>query len=101
MKFSLKFANYDGGSNIIVELQPTATLVELKQSILQNWPQRYDAVPTNTSSLRVVCMGRMLNEQDDKKTISASGFPTMEFPTPLHISVRPAVGKVPAPRPGK
>jgi hypothetical protein len=97
MKFLLKFANYDGGTSNILEADENCTVAELKQAIIRQWPQNYETCG-GPESIRVVTMGRMLD--DDKKTLVASGVAKMDYPTPLHIMLRPAAAKQAKPKPG-
>lgn len=87
MKLLLKFANYDGGNSNVIEFDENGTVLDLKQAVLRAWPSNYEKC-SDISALRIVSMGRMLD--DDKKTVAASGVAKMDYPTPLHVMVRPA-----------
>lgn len=98
MKLLLKFANYDGGNANVIEFDENGTVADLKQAVLRVWPANYERC-TDISALRLVSMGRMLD--DDRKSVAASGVAKMDYPTPLHIMVRPANASKAAPSKSK
>ncbi|KAH9246574.1 hypothetical protein BASA81_015839 [Batrachochytrium salamandrivorans] len=86
-KFKFLFANHDG---VFVELDFPArtTGLEIKQSLLnEHWPggDRVEK-PTSTGAIRLLCMGRML---EDSKSLHDSKLPRFEHATPMNISLMP------------
>lgn len=89
MRFLIKHANHDAG-RIEIELEDAQTVLEVKRAIIAAWPPGLGAAPAHPDALRVMCMGRMLLESDDKKAIRDAGLPSLGYPTPLHVAVRTA-----------
>ncbi len=87
---AIKFANYDNARSPVLRVNPNITVKELKQKILEVWPKTYDTVSPKTE-LRAIVLGKLL---DDDKSLEASNVPVFEdFPTPVHVSVKPSKSK--------
>jgi hypothetical protein len=100
LRLSLKFANWDNATGQTGELTVPANMpvLELKKLILERWPPGYpDAAPSDPASLRVFAMGAMLQ---DGRTLAESRVPSFDYPTPIHVSVRPG-GRPAAPAQAK
>jgi hypothetical protein len=95
MRFLIKHANHDAG-RIELELEDAQSVLDVKRAILSAWPQQgLGSAPAHPDALRVMCMGRMLLESDDKKAIRDAGLPSLGYPTPLHVAVRTAFSAPP------
>lgn len=86
-RFKFLFANHDG---VFVDLDFPArtTGLEIKQSLLnEHWPggDRVEK-PTSTGGIRLLCMGRML---EDAKSLHDSKLPRFDHATPVNISLMP------------
>jgi hypothetical protein len=94
---SIKFANHDNGKSPVLRFDPGATTVaELKARVAEAWPAGHsDGTPASASDVRAYVMGRPL--QDDRMTLAAAGLPVFDYPTPVHVAVKPgAKGKAAA-----
>lgn len=87
-RFKFLFANYDGVF-MEIEFPPETTGLQVKQKLLnESWPAEDKNVekPISVGGLRLLCMGRML---DDGKTLKESNLPQFDHPTPVNISLLP------------
>ncbi len=91
----VKFANHDNARSPVLTLDPAATTVlEFKRRVLAAWPPAHaEGTPAGAGELRAICMGRLL---EDGKTLAASGVPSFDFPTPIHVAAKPGKSKAAA-----
>ena len=88
---AIKFANYDNARSPVLRVNPNITVSELKQKIFEVWPKQYETINPLNTELRTVCMGKLLD--DNTKTLHNLNIPVFDFPTPVHVSVKPTKSK--------
>ncbi|KAJ2229379.1 hypothetical protein IWW45_006221 [Coemansia sp. RSA 485] len=67
------------------EFKPSETILQVKQSLLDSWPENFAAQPSATSDLRVLYRGHFL---DDKATLADSKL--LPTSTVVHLTVKPS-----------
>jgi len=84
---SLKFlfANHDGVS-VTLTVADSMVVSELKETLLKNWPEEKVQKPANPAGIRLLTMGRML---EDARTLAEMKIPKYEHPTPINVSLLP------------
>lgn len=92
VKIALKFANYDNTNSPVIIMSTSNTVDELRAKIVSVWPQCYSAPPSK-DMMRLILMGKLL--QDNSATLSACGVTSMDYPTPIHVSMAANVVKSP------
>jgi hypothetical protein len=102
LRLAFKFANWDNtnaGVGADVRVPASSSVADLKRLILQSWPQGYEAAPADPGTLRLFCMGAPLVEG---KTLAECRIPQFDYPTPVHVAVRPGGrGSAPSRQPGE
>jgi hypothetical protein len=79
------FPNHDGIS-ITSTVDPLDTVLSIKLDLMKKWPPEIEAADGPTS-LRLICMGRILSEN---KTIEQCSLPQFtSLPTPINVAIRP------------
>lgn len=61
------------------------TVYTLKELILRDWRQEWEAAPREPTSIRLIRMGKLL---EDKSTLKTYDFSTT-IPNPVHMTVKP------------
>eukprot|EP00512_Aurantiochytrium_limacinum_P001330 CAMPEP_0171492426 /NCGR_PEP_ID=MMETSP0958-20121227/4403_1 /TAXON_ID=87120 /ORGANISM="Aurantiochytrium limacinum, Strain ATCCMYA-1381" /LENGTH=121 /DNA_ID=CAMNT_0012025943 /DNA_START=469 /DNA_END=834 /DNA_ORIENTATION=+ len=81
------FANYDG-VYVILEFSLDTPQEEVKYALLENWPERLEK-PTDVRRVRLLCMGKEL-ENSSTKTLGSAKIPIFDtHPTPVNVSILP------------
>lgn len=62
------------------------SLYKLKELILRDWREEWEAKPSSPESIRLISMGKMLN---DKSRLSDSGFTNGLTPHIIHMTIKP------------
>ncbi|KAJ2846077.1 hypothetical protein J3B02_004504, partial [Coemansia erecta] len=67
------------------EFKPSETILQVKQSLLESWPENFAGQPSATSDLRILYRGHFL---DDKATLADSKL--LPTSTVVHLTIRPS-----------
>jgi len=85
LKLKFVFANHDG---LVVEVEVTDAQSgrDLKNMLMDRWPEEKLEKVTTTDRLRLICMGKIL---PDNKQVKDMKIPRNAYPTPVNVVVRP------------
>ncbi|GBG35008.1 Hypothetical Protein FCC1311_112302 [Hondaea fermentalgiana] len=88
------FANYDG-VYVILDFDMDTPQEEVKYALLENWPDDVEK-PSDVRRMRLLCMGKEL-ENSSTKTLRHAKIPAYStHPTPVNVSVLPKHMATPA-----
>lgn len=85
----LKFRLYDGTDIGPNKYAPAATVANLKESILAQWPKGKENNPRSVNDMNLINAGKIL---ENSKTLAESRVPIAELPggvITMHVVVRP------------
>lgn len=74
--------------NVVVESNNpiNLSLYKLKELILRDWREEWEAKPSSPESIRLISMGKMLN---DKTRLADAGFKNGATPHIIHMTIKP------------
>lgn len=96
VSFHIVFANHDrGGSPLILSVPSSTTVGGLRAAVVGAWPASgYEPAPApaDYGRVRLFILGKPLPPTEDRRPLVEMGLPSLDFATPLHVSLRPAQG---------
>jgi hypothetical protein len=84
-RFKFLFANFDG-VQVLCSYSSDSTGLQIKQDLLdKHWPTTQVDKPLNSGCMRLLCMGKMIEDGKMLKDCKLPSFP--DHPTPVNISL--------------